>query len=158
MWYQSDSDLSLSLSFSAITSESPFFLLSCWSYLFFSSSFGDNKYLTFNNDIKPFISNESFSLSSFSLLNTMNASFYQLLDQLSLSTLKYHWQSVLISAMFFTIVYEISRILSPVLFPKTFQFFKGVEYILIQNTYRSLHHFSIMHPIGISMLYLQYIA
>ncbi|ORE07948.1 DUF887-domain-containing protein [Rhizopus microsporus var. microsporus] len=55
----------------------------------------------------------------------MNAPFYQLLDQLSLSTLKYHWQSVLISAMFFTIVYEISRILSPVLFPKTFQFFKG---------------------------------
>ncbi|KAI9483784.1 MAG: TLC domain-containing protein [Benjaminiella poitrasii] len=51
--------------------------------------------------------------------------FGNLLDQLSLSTLKYHWQTVLTSALAFTIIYEISRIFSPLLFPKTFQFFKG---------------------------------
>ncbi|KAG1141495.1 hypothetical protein G6F37_006467 [Rhizopus arrhizus] len=52
-------------------------------------------------------------------------SWYSLLDQLSLSTLKSHWQTVICSTIFFAIVYEISRLFSPILFPKTFQFFKG---------------------------------
>ncbi|OBZ90249.1 putative TLC domain-containing protein C17A2.02c [Choanephora cucurbitarum] len=51
--------------------------------------------------------------------------FGYVLDQLSLSTLRYHWQTVLSSAFMFAIIYEVSRIFSPVLFPKTFQFFKG---------------------------------
>lgn len=51
--------------------------------------------------------------------------FGSILDQLSLSTLRYHWQTVLTSTVVFAIIYEISRIFSPVLFPKTFQFFKG---------------------------------
>ncbi|KAL0074993.1 TLC domain-containing protein [Phycomyces blakesleeanus] len=51
--------------------------------------------------------------------------FYALCDYLSLSTLKNHWQIVLLSAVICTIIYEISRLISPVLFPKTFQFFKG---------------------------------
>ncbi|CAO0797350.1 unnamed protein product [Mucor circinelloides] len=54
-----------------------------------------------------------------------SSTFGDILDQLSLSTLRYHWQSVLTSAVVFAIIYEISRIFSPVLFPKTFQFFKG---------------------------------
>ncbi|KAF1802487.1 TLC domain-containing protein [Mucor lusitanicus] len=54
-----------------------------------------------------------------------SSTFGDILDQLSLSTLRYHWQSVLTSAVAFAIIYEISRIFSPVLFPKTFQFFKG---------------------------------
>ncbi|RCI00242.1 hypothetical protein CU098_011507 [Rhizopus stolonifer] len=49
--------------------------------------------------------------------------FGYVLDQLSLSTLRYHWQTVLTSAFMFAIVYEISRIFSPILFPKTFQYF-----------------------------------
>lgn len=53
--------------------------------------------------------------------------FGSILDQLSLSTLRYHWQTVLTSTVVFAIIYEISRIFSPVLFPKTFQFFKGVS-------------------------------
>ncbi|GAA5806910.1 hypothetical protein MFLAVUS_000258 [Mucor flavus] len=51
--------------------------------------------------------------------------FGSILDQLSLSTLRYHWQTVLTSTVIFAIIYEMSRIFSPVLFPKTFQFFKG---------------------------------
>lgn len=53
--------------------------------------------------------------------------FGSILDQLSLSTLRYHWQTVLTSTVIFAIIYEMSRIFSPVLFPKTFQFFKGVS-------------------------------
>ncbi|KAG2189708.1 hypothetical protein INT46_010086, partial [Mucor plumbeus] len=60
---------------------------------------------------------ESMSVSS--------STFGDILDQLSLSTLRYHWQTVLTSTVVFAIIYEISRIFSPVLFPKTFQFFKG---------------------------------
>ena len=62
---------------------------------------------------------ESMSVSS--------STFGDILDQLSLSTLRYHWQTVLTSTVVFAIIYEISRIFSPVLFPKTFQFFKGVS-------------------------------
>ncbi|KAI8988915.1 TLC domain-containing protein [Pilobolus umbonatus] len=51
--------------------------------------------------------------------------FGHLLDQLKLSTLRYHWQVVLTSTVMFAIVYEMSRLFSPLLFPKTFQFFKG---------------------------------
>lgn len=56
-----------------------------------------------------------------------SSTFGDILDQLCLSTLRYHWQSVLTSTVVFAIIYEISRIFSPVLFPKTFQFFKGVS-------------------------------
>ncbi|KAI7870710.1 TLC domain-containing protein [Spinellus fusiger] len=51
--------------------------------------------------------------------------FYALFDYLSIPTLKNHWQIVLISAVLCSILYEVSRLMSPVLFPKTFQFFKG---------------------------------
>ncbi|GAN08980.1 DUF887-domain-containing protein [Mucor ambiguus] len=63
-----------------------------------------------------------------------SSTFGDILDQLSLSTLRYHWQTVLTSAVVFAIIYEISRIFSPVLFPKTFQFFKGVSVESVDNS------------------------
>jgi hypothetical protein len=60
-------------------------------------------------------------------MSVSSSTFGDILDQLSLSTLRYHWQTVLTSTVVFAIIYEISRIFSPVLFPKTFQFFKGVS-------------------------------
>ncbi|KAI8086625.1 TLC domain-containing protein [Halteromyces radiatus] len=48
-----------------------------------------------------------------------------ILDALGFSTLKYHWQVVLLSAVICCIIFETSRVISPLLFPKTFQFFKG---------------------------------
>lgn len=99
---------------------------------------------------------ESMSVSS--------STFGDILDQLSLSTLRYHWQTVLTSTVVFAIIYEISRIFSPVLFPKTFQFFKGVSkcvgisqflWILLMCF---LSQISIMDQIGIFMLYQLYIV
>jgi hypothetical protein len=69
-----------------------------------------------------------------------SSTFGNILDQLSLSTLRYHWQTVLTSTVIFAIVYEISRIFSPVLFPKTFQFFKGVSWIIIMLLDDHHHH------------------
>ncbi|CAO3616820.1 unnamed protein product [Cunninghamella blakesleeana] len=48
-----------------------------------------------------------------------------LFDTLGLTTLKYHYQVVLLSAVVCCIIFETSRVFSPVFFPKTFQFFKG---------------------------------
>ncbi|KAL1929475.1 hypothetical protein VTP01DRAFT_1613 [Rhizomucor pusillus] len=48
-----------------------------------------------------------------------------LCDSLGLSTLKYHWQVVLLSTVMCSLIFEISRCISPLLFPKTFQLFKG---------------------------------
>ncbi|KAI8381501.1 TLC domain-containing protein [Radiomyces spectabilis] len=55
----------------------------------------------------------------------MEPPFYAFLEQLALTTLRHHWQIVLLSAVVCGIIYEISRFVSPLLFPKTFQFFKG---------------------------------
>ncbi|CDS09320.1 hypothetical protein LRAMOSA10680 [Lichtheimia ramosa] len=46
-------------------------------------------------------------------------------DFLELPTLRYHWQEILLSTLLCSIIFELSRFLSPLLFPKTFQFFKG---------------------------------
>ncbi|KAI8073039.1 TLC domain-containing protein [Gongronella butleri] len=48
-----------------------------------------------------------------------------LFDTLGLGMLRYHWQVVLLSAVMCCIIFETSRVISPLLFPKTFQFFKG---------------------------------
>jgi len=88
-----------------------------------------------------------------------SSTFGDILDQLSLSTLRYHWQSVLTSAVVFAIIYEISRIFSPVLFPKTFQFFKGVSATCWDGLLWSINiQISIMDQIGMSMWYPLYIA
>ena len=52
-----------------------------------------------------------------------------LCDSAGLLTLKYHWQVILLSTILCSVIYETSRIISPLLFPKTFQFFKGVSNI-----------------------------
>ncbi|KAI8335525.1 TLC domain-containing protein [Chlamydoabsidia padenii] len=52
----------------------------------------------------------------------MDASIF---DTLGFGTLKYHWQAVLLSTVICCIIFEASRLISPLLFPKTFQFFKG---------------------------------
>lgn len=53
-----------------------------------------------------------------------DASFF---DAIGMTTLKYHWQGVLLSTAVCCVIFEASRLLSPLLFPKTFQFFKGVS-------------------------------
>ncbi|KAI8343075.1 TLC domain-containing protein [Chlamydoabsidia padenii] len=52
----------------------------------------------------------------------MDASF---LDSIGMTTLRYHWQAVLLSTVMCCLIFETSRLISPLLFPKTFQFFKG---------------------------------
>ncbi|KAI9317657.1 DUF887-domain-containing protein [Dichotomocladium elegans] len=48
-----------------------------------------------------------------------------LFDQIGLPMLKFHWQVILISAIMSSVIFETSRIFSPLLFPKDFQLFKN---------------------------------
>lgn len=82
----------------------------------------------------------------------MDTTFGEILDALSLSTLRYHWQTVLTSTVMFAIVYEISRIFSPVLFPKTFSFFKGVSRSVLDRSSSSSCRSSCNSPLKFSFL------
>ncbi|ORY97304.1 TLC domain-domain-containing protein [Syncephalastrum racemosum] len=73
-------------------------------------------------------------------------SFGDLCDSLELPTLRYHWQIVLLSLVLCSIIYEASHVISPLLFPKTFQFFKGYT-----PTNWHVHVVSSVHSVIISV-------
>ncbi|KAI7849693.1 TLC domain-containing protein [Circinella umbellata] len=65
-----------------------------------------------------------------------------LCESAGLLTLKYHWQVILLSTILCSVIYEISRTISPLLFPKTFQFFKGYTptnwHVHVVSTFHSI--------------------
>ncbi|KAI9244285.1 TLC domain-containing protein [Phascolomyces articulosus] len=69
-----------------------------------------------------------------------------LCDAMGLPTLKYNWQVILLSTILCSVIYEVSRIISPLLFPKTFQFFKGYT-----PTNWHIHVVSSFHSVLISV-------
>lgn len=73
-----------------------------------------------------------FSHTHINIIHTM-ISLDSICDFLELPTLRYHWQEILLSTLLCSIIFELSRCLSPLLFPKTFQYFKGVSSLFQQN-------------------------
>ncbi|KAI9491011.1 TLC domain-containing protein [Zychaea mexicana] len=65
-----------------------------------------------------------------------------LCDTIGLPVLKYHWQVILLSTILCSVIFEISRCISPILFPKTFQFFKGYTptnwHVHVVSTFHSI--------------------
>ncbi|KAJ8659189.1 hypothetical protein O0I10_005228 [Lichtheimia ornata] len=73
-------------------------------------------------------------------------SFASICEWLDLTTLQYHWQVVVISALLCSILFEVSQSLSPLLFPKAFQHFKGYT-----PTNWHIHVVSTLHAVIITI-------
>lgn len=84
--------------------------------------------------------NRSLCLLSLLYPTCFMISFASICEWLDLTTLQYHWQVIAISALLCSILFEVSQSLSPLLFPKAFQHFKGVSYIRPFIHYTSTHY------------------